>query len=261
MGYERKYNPIVGENWRYNPNSSSVFKLSRTKIELFCKCERCFYFEVRLGFRELQGPSWAINSAVDELLKKEVEQCRKEDKPHGLFRDYNLNIKPFNHPDLKDWQSTRKGIQYLHEKYNILFYGGVDDIMINEKDELVVVDFKATARKNPLNTPKDVFGGGETYRRQLEIYSWLLQKNGFSVSTAGYLMYYNGDASKPSLGETMYFRRTLVEFFLNTDWIDPTIDSMYNCLQDDSVPQLDTDSCEQCLYRETYPELKNSFDN
>ena len=31
MGYG--YNPIVGENWRYNPEKT--FKLSRSKIELF----------------------------------------------------------------------------------------------------------------------------------------------------------------------------------------------------------------------------------
>ena len=116
MGYQRKYNPIVGENWRYDPNSSSPFKLSRGKIESFCNCERCFYFEVRLGFREPQGPGWAINSAVDTLLKKEVEHCRKEDRPHGLFKEYNLNIKPFHHPDLKNWQEPRIGIQYLHEE-------------------------------------------------------------------------------------------------------------------------------------------------
>tara|TARA_B100000427_G_scaffold318826_1_gene316415 strand:+ start:1819 stop:2604 length:786 start_codon:yes stop_codon:yes gene_type:complete len=261
MSYQRKYKPIVGENWKYDPNSSSPFKLSRGKIESFCNCERCFYFEVRLGFREPQGPGWAINSAVDTLLKKEVEHCRKEDRPHGLFKEYNLNIKPFHHPDLKNWQEPRIGIQYLHEEYNILFYGGVDDIMIDKNDKLVVVDFKATARKDPLNTPKDVFGGGETYKRQLEIYSWLLQKNGFPVSTTGYLMYYNGDASKPYLGDSMHFRRTLVEFSLDTDWIDPTVDALYDCLQDNSVPELDTDSCEQCLYRETYPELKASFDN
>ena len=55
------------------------------------------------------------------------------------FKEYNLNIKPFNHPNLGDWQSTRKGIQYLHEKYNILFYGGVDDIMVNENFDVKII--------------------------------------------------------------------------------------------------------------------------
>ena len=250
-----KYNPIVGDKWRYDPKSPAAFKLSRTKIELFCKCERCFYLEVRLGFREPSGPGWAINSAVDSLLKKEMDYCRKEDRPHGLFKEYDLNIKPFNHPDIEQWQNSFKGIQYVHPDFNFLIYGGVDDIMVNEKDELVVIDFKATAKRATINSRDDVWGRGEAYKRQLEIYSWLLQKNGFDVSKIGYLMYYNGDTNQPYLGKTMQFRRTLVEFELDTDWIDNTVEGMFNCLQNDNAPKLDKEACEQCLYRETYQTL------
>ena len=241
-----KYNPIVGDKWRYDPKSPAAFKLSRTKIELFCKCERCFYLEVRLGFREPSGPGWAINSAVDSLLKKEMDYCRKEDRPHGLFKEYDLNIKPFNHPDIEQWQNSFKGIQYVHPDFNFLIYGGVDDIMVNEKDELVVIDFKATAKRATINSRDDVWGRGEAYKRQLEIYSWLLQKNGFDVSKVGYLMYYNGDTTQPHLGKTMQFRRTLVEFELDTDWIDNTVEGMFNCLQNDNAPKLVKEACEQC---------------
>ena len=250
-----KYNPVVGDKWRYDPKSPTAFKLSRTKIELFCKCERCFYLEVRLGFREPSGPGWAINSAVDTLLKKEMDYCRTEDRPHGLFKEYDLNIKPFNHPDIEQWQNSFKGIQYIHPDFNLLIYGGVDDIMVNEKEELVVIDFKATAKRATINSRDDVWGRGEAYKRQLEIYSWLLQKNGFDVSRVGYLMYYNGDTNQPHLGKTMQFRRTLVEFQLDTDWIDNTVEGMFNCLQSDTAPTLNKEVCEQCLYRETYQTL------
>ncbi len=258
MNYKKtKYNPIVGKNWKYDPNNDSSFKLSRTKIELFCKCERCFYYEVRLGFRAPRGPSWPLNSAVDTLLKKEMDFCRKENRPHGIFKENNLNIKPFNHPDLSIWQDSFKGIQYLHPDYNLILYGGVDDIMVDENDELVVIDFKSTAKRADIKTSEDVFQGGETYKRQLEIYSWLLQKNEFKVSTNGYLLYYNGDTNQPHLGKIMHFRRSLVSFVLDTDWIDSTVSAMYDCLQQDSAPELDKDACEQCLYRETYGELKD----
>ena len=81
------------------------------------------------------------------MLKKEVEHCRKEDRPHGLFKEYNLNIKPFNHPDPRRWQSTEKEFNICMK--NIIYsFMEVDDIMVNEKDELVVVDFKATTREN-----------------------------------------------------------------------------------------------------------------
>jgi len=87
MSYKNKYKPIVGENWRYDPNSSSPFKLSRGKIESFCNCERCFYFEVRLGFREPSGPGWAINSAVDTLLKKKLNIAEKKIDRMGFLKN------------------------------------------------------------------------------------------------------------------------------------------------------------------------------
>ena len=68
-------------------------------------------------------------------------------------------------------------------------------------------------------------------------------------------MYYNGDTNQPYLGKTMQFRRTLVEFELDTDWIDNTVEGMFNCLQNDNAPKLDKEACEQCLYRETYQTL------
>tara|TARA_Y100001949_G_scaffold49146_1_gene40974 strand:- start:6700 stop:7452 length:753 start_codon:yes stop_codon:yes gene_type:complete len=246
------YNPIVGENWRYNPDK--IFKISRSKIELFFNCPTCFYKDAKIGLRKPPMPGWAINSAVDDLLKKEMDYCRSQDRPHGIFKENGLNIKPFIHEDIEKWQHTFTGIQYNDEKHNFLIYGGVDDIMIDEDDKLVVVDFKATAKKADILSSADVYDNGKSYKRQLEIYSWLLQKNNFDVSNTGYLMYYNGDASKPHLGKEMHFRRTLVPFELDTSWIDPMVDDIYNCLQKDEIPY-GNDNCEECIYLKTVSEL------
>ena len=129
MGYG--YNPIVGENWRYNPDKT--FKISRSKIELYFNCPTCFYKDAKLGLRKPPMPGWAINSAVDDLLKKEMDFCRAQDRPHGIFKENGLNIKPFQHEDIEKWQHTFTGIQYHDEKHNFLLYGGVDDIMIDEQ--------------------------------------------------------------------------------------------------------------------------------
>ena len=90
MGYG--YNPIVGENWRYNPEKT--FKISRSKIELFFNCATCFYKDVKLGLRKPPMPGWAINSAVDDLLIKEMDFCRTQDRPHGIFKE-NLSLDHF----------------------------------------------------------------------------------------------------------------------------------------------------------------------
>ena len=117
MGYG--YNPIVGENWRYNPEKT--FKISRSKIELFFNCATCFYKDAKLGLRKPPMPGWAINSAVDDLLKKEMDFCRLQDRPHGIFKENGLNIKPFQHEDIEKWQHTFTGIQYHDEEQKLHF--------------------------------------------------------------------------------------------------------------------------------------------
>ena len=67
-------------------------------------------------------------------------------------------------------------------------------------------------------------------------------------------MYYNGDASKAYLGKEMHFRRTLVRFELDTEWISPMINDMHACLQEDQMPS-QSEECEECLYLETASKL------
>jgi ATP-dependent exoDNAse (exonuclease V) beta subunit len=90
-------------------------------------------------------PGWALNVAVDELLKKEFDQYRKEQKPHPVMIKHNLNFVPYHHKDLDTWRNSLKGgISYLDEKTNLIIHGGIDDLWfdLNEK-KIVVVDYKA----------------------------------------------------------------------------------------------------------------------
>ena len=52
----------------YDPESVSPYRLSRTKLENFLNCPRCFYLDRRLGVGQPPGFPFNINSAVDELL-------------------------------------------------------------------------------------------------------------------------------------------------------------------------------------------------
>jgi hypothetical protein len=40
-------------------------------------------------------PGWALNSAVDDLLKKEFDKHREAETPHPIMKEYNLNFIPF----------------------------------------------------------------------------------------------------------------------------------------------------------------------
>ena len=66
------YNPKRTKNI-YDPASKNPFKLSRSKIDLFLECPRCFYLHRRLGVGRPPGYPFTLNVAVDALLKKEFD--------------------------------------------------------------------------------------------------------------------------------------------------------------------------------------------
>ena len=66
----------------YNPKDSEPFKLSRSKIELFTNCPKCFYLDRRLGIGRPPGFPFNLNTAVDTLLKKDFDVHRVNKTPH-----------------------------------------------------------------------------------------------------------------------------------------------------------------------------------
>jgi len=58
----------------FDPDSDKPFALSRSKVELFQDCPRCFYLDRRLGIARPPGFPFNLNSAVDALLKTEFDR-------------------------------------------------------------------------------------------------------------------------------------------------------------------------------------------
>ena len=174
----------------YNPLATEPFKISRSKLELFIRCNRCFYIDRRLGVGHPDSLSFSLNLAVDELLKKEFDTYRTEQKSHPLCMENNINVIPFKHANLESWRkSLHEGVQYVMPNTNFLIQGGIDDVWINpETEELIIVDYKATSKKGDVDLNAD---WQICYKRQAEIYQWLFRKNGFKVSSVAYFVYCN----------------------------------------------------------------------
>ena len=94
----------------YDKKSNTPFKISRSKFFNFLSCKRCFYLDRVKGLKEPSMPGWALNVAVDELLKKEFDQYRKEQKPHPIMIKHKLNFVPYKHKDLDVWRNSFKGV-------------------------------------------------------------------------------------------------------------------------------------------------------
>ena len=105
----------------FEPFSKEPFRLSRTKIDLFLNCPRCFYLDRRLGVAQPPGYPFSLNSAVDKLLKKEFDFHRVKKTAHPLIKSYGIDAVPFEHEKMEEWRdSLRRGIRYLHKPTNFL---------------------------------------------------------------------------------------------------------------------------------------------
>jgi CRISPR/Cas system-associated exonuclease Cas4 (RecB family) len=229
----------------YDPKVKEPFKLSRSKIENYIRCQRCFYLDRRLGVAEPAGFPFNLNSAVDTLFKKEFDTLRKEGKNHPLIEKYGIDAKPVDHPDLDEWRNNFKGVAYVHPESNFHVFGAIDDLWINDNGEFVVVDYKATSKDSEVTLDAPWQDG---YKRQMEIYQWLLRQKGNKVSPVGYFVYANGRRDLPDFKDTLKFRTKLIAYKGDDSWVGDTLKEIKATLDNDTIP-FSNKNCEYCEYR------------
>src|SRR4030042_2099201 len=223
----------------FDPTSTAPYQLSRTGVDLFIDCPRCFYLDKRLGVGRPQGPPFTLNAAVDTLLKAEFDGHRAAGEPHPLMKTYGLDAIPFSHPALSAWRHNFTGVRFLHPATNLLLFGAVDDIWVTPQNELIVVDYKATSKAGEIELTDAKWHNA--YRRQMEFYQWLLRQNGFMVSATGYFVYCNGKKDRAAFDAKLEFDIQLIPYTGKGDWIQPTIAEIKSCLMGDPVPDPDPD--------------------
>ena len=234
----------------YDKKSESPFKISRSKLSNFLTCKRCFYLDRVVGLKEPSMPGWALNSAVDELLKKEFDQYRKDQKPHPIMIRHNLNFVPFQHKDLNIWRNSLKGgISYLDKKTNLIIHGGVDDIWFDLRErKLIVVDYKAQSTSYPVTIKSYLNSDWHLgYKLQMDIYVHILRKMNFDVSDTSYFYVCNGEKTNNSFENKMDFKTTLIPYRVNTSWIESKLSEMKEVLDLERPPEI-VSTCEKCAY-------------
>ncbi len=220
--------------------------LSRTKIDLFTDCQRCFYLDQRFDIKRPSGPAFTLNVAVDHLLKKEFDMHRLAKTPHPLMTSYGLKAIPYAHEELDKWRHNFTGIRFLHKETNFMIFGAVDDVWINPKGELLIVDYKATSKEAGVKELEDTKWHNQ-YKRQMEIYQWLFRQSGFKVSDTGYFVYVNGRKDKAAFDGKLEFDVNLIPYTGNSDWVPDTLKEIQKCLNSDKMPR-PGETCEHCAY-------------
>lgn len=234
------------EKGRFAPKATGPYTISRSKIDRFLECPRCFWLEARYGIGRPDTPSFTLNNAVDELFKREYDVYRAKGEPHPLMQQYKIPAVPYAHKDLEEWRDAfKRGIKFHDKDHNLIVRGGIDDIWENTSGELHIVDYKATAGKDVV-TLDDAWK--IQYKRQVEIYQWLFRQNGFPVSNTAYFVYANGLGTKPALDGKLEFDITILPYVGDDSWIPETLAALRSCLESDEIPNTG-DRCEYCPYR------------
>ncbi len=238
------YKPHRGRNL-YNPANPEPFVVSRSGIDLYIECPRCFYLDRRLGTGRPPGFPFSLNTAVDALLKKEFDIHRAANTPHPLMKEYGVDAVPFAHEKLEEWRDSRlRGIKFFHEPTNLTIKGGIDDVWVNAEGQLHVVDYKATAKTTEVGIDAEWQLG---YKRQMEVYQWLFRKNGFDISDIGYFVYCNGNTDKKAFDAKLEFDVKVIPYKGNDNWVEGTVREIKNCLDSDELPAA-SDGCDYCAY-------------
>jgi hypothetical protein len=242
----------------YNKNTSAPWKISRSKIELFVQCKRCFWLEATRGIKRPSGPPFNINLTIDELFKKEFDLYRAKAEPHPLMTKFKVDVIPYAHKDLDTWRANFTGVNTTHEPTNFHVFGAVDDVWVNSKGELIVVDYKATAKDKPVTSLRPKGGWQDMYRRQMEVYQWLLRQNGFKVSNTGYFVYATGSNKPDGFNDEVKFETNIFPYEGSADWVEPTLIDIKKSLVGE-IPKVGVaamgGACEHCMYAKSRTQL------
>ena len=227
-------------------------EISRTKVELYLECSRCFWLDVRYGIRRPRlNLAGNIGSKYDSLIKKYFDECRKKGETPKEIRELDTDLCLFPYSKLIDrW---RNGIGYRYPNSTITFYGEIDDLLI-KRDQLVPLDIKTTISRD--------FQIPEAYKRQLEFYGYLLKRNGYSLSDFGVLYVIridtDGDFQKIKEGKALIeVREARIVENLNYENWDKILEDLINVYNSEKEPD-PAENCEFCQRDKKIMELRKT---
>ena len=216
-----------------------MIKLSRSKIELSIECPRCFWFDVKYKIGRPPGFPFTLNNAIDFLLKKEFDQYRAKVIAHPFITDNKIDAIPYGGPEMDGWRHNFTGVQVEHAPSGFLVFGAVDDVWVNGKKELIVVDYKATG-----SAEHHIY---DSYKRQMEIYQWLLRGRGLPVSETGYFVFARANKDDGFADRKLSFKIFLEPLLGDDSWVE---DAVMNAkkIYDSPRPPVSGAECDYCSY-------------
>ncbi len=163
---------------------ANYLRLSPSTLGLFKECPRCFWLHIRENHKRPQGPFSSLPSGMDSLIKSYFDKYRGSLPPElmgkvrgQLFGDLKT---------LEKWRSWRNGLAIKDEKAKVELIGALDDCLVEEVDgELIFMPLDYKTRGFDLKDDSQDY-----YQHQLDLYTLMLERNGYKTAGIAYLIYY-----------------------------------------------------------------------
>jgi len=154
---------------------------------------------------------------------------------------FGIDAVPFKTPEINKWRHNFSGVEYNHKPSGFLIHGAVDDVWVNPNGELIVVDYKATGANQ-----HKIY---DSYKRQMEIYQWLLQKNDYPVSNLSYFVFARvNKAGGFGMGKgSLLFDIFAEPCRVDNSWVDNIIPKVREIF-DLETPPASSPDCEHCKF-------------
>lgn len=235
--------------------------LSRRQLDLYLKCARCFWLEKRHGVKLPDTYPLALNQAMDTLLKEEFDAYRSRGERHPVCGDHvvaredgsleevsrgPVKARLFGELDrLQEWRNNRKGIRWTDPLTEVTLYGAIDDLLEFEDGSLAVLDYKSSGASAIKVYP--------SYRFQLDVYTYLLEQQGYKTAGLGYLAYFVAVKSR-GFGGHLPFQGTMVGVPTDSSRVVEVFREAVALSHSDSVPP-SGEECDLCRWFEETGEV------
>ena len=234
------------------PGKFSSIKLSRSSLKLFQDCPRCFWLDLHHKARRPPGFPYTLSIAVDFLVKQEFDKYRRQGTLPPVLARHIKDATLYDGPELPQWRDNFKGVQHFDEDLNAMLYGAVDDVLKFADGSLAVIDYKSSgAREIKIY---------DDYQKQMDIYSYILARNGFQTHPEAYFVFYQVDKSGGGFQNALPFIEQLKAIKVDKSWVGDVFEQAVMVARRDTPPDLET-PCEHCIYVQKagafMPALKN----
>ena len=212
------------------------YKFSPSSLSLLKDCPRCFWLRFNKKIKRPTGIFPSLPSGMDKILKEHFDSFMKKGSLPPELHELNDVAKLFDNMELlTEWRNNFKGIRWEDEEGN-LFHGAIDNLMV-KGNKLIVLDYKT--RGYPLKEDTH-----EHYRNQMDIYNFLLRKNGHETEDYTYLLFYHPDKVK-SNGDVI-FNTDLIKIDVNIENAERIFKEALECLEEE-MPEC-SEECGFCKW-------------